>query len=52
MMKQLLQLTLNESNWNDIPQDIRTAHEKFDLDPVTTTFATYLPSMLFPVCSD
>ncbi|KIK00170.1 hypothetical protein K443DRAFT_100884, partial [Laccaria amethystina LaAM-08-1] len=45
MMKQLLRLTLDDSSWNDIPQDIRTAREKFDLDPVTTTFATC------PACS-
>jgi len=42
MMKQLLQLTLNDSSWKDIPQDIRTTCKKFDLDPVMTTFATCL----------
>ena len=45
MMKQVLRLAFHDSSWNDIPQDIRTAREKFGLDPVTITFATC------PACS-
>ena len=44
-MKQVLRLAFHDSSWNDIPQDIRTAREKFGLDPVTITFATC------PACS-
>ncbi|EDR02157.1 uncharacterized protein LACBIDRAFT_332559 [Laccaria bicolor S238N-H82] len=45
LMKHMLQLVAPSVTWENIPEDICTAHQKFDLDPVTTTYATC------PACS-
>lgn len=45
LIKHVLHLAAPSTTWNNIPDDIRTARQKFDLDPVTATYATC------PVCS-
>ena len=45
LIKHTLQLVAPSATWDNIPEDIRTARQKFDLDPVTTTYATC------PTCS-
>jgi len=41
----MLQLVVLSATWENIPEDIRTACQKFDLDPVTTTYTAC------PACS-